>query len=175
MSNFRKFISMSAVAVLAGTNLLTSLTYAAEAKAWASLQQADFERNPLQFLMPDSNVYLYAVTEPNNYYVEFHGNTGTGTMEKQTFTYDDPQELNPNAFTKTWYTYSGWNTDANGGGSGYADKQEVENLAETGTVDLYAQWNVNSYDITYDLNDRTGSSSWSITPQPTGHVNYGVS
>ena len=175
MSNFRKFISMSAVAVLAGTNLLAPLSYADAATAWASLVDNDFKRNPLEFQMPDHNVSLYAVTEPNNYYVEFHGNTGTGTMEKQTFTYDDPQNLNPNAFTKTWYTYSGWNTDANGGGSGYADKQEVENLAETGTVDLYAQWNVNSYDITYDLNDRTGSSSWSISPQPTGHVNYGVS
>jgi hypothetical protein len=99
MSNFRKFISMSAVAVLAGTNLLAPLSYAdAAAIAWASL---DFHKNPLEFFMPDSDVYLYAVTEPNNYYVEFHGNTGTGTMERQTFTYDDPQNLNPNAFTKT--------------------------------------------------------------------------
>ncbi len=170
MSNFRKFISMSAVAVLAGTNLLAPLSYAdAAAIAWASL---DFHKNPLEFFMPDSDVYLYAVTEPNNYYVEFHGNTGTGTMERQTFTYDDPQNLNPNAFTKTWYTYSGWNTDANGGGSGYTNNELVNNLAETGTVDLYAQWNVNGYNIIYKLNDASGSSSWVLDPEPANEITY---
>ena len=172
MSNFRKFISVSAVAVLAATNLLTSLTYAAEAKAWASLQPDDFRRNPLEFLMPDNNVYLYAVTEPNTYYVAFHGNTGTGTMADQTFTYDQEQELTENAFTKTWYTYSGWNTEENNSGTGYADKDRVKNLATTGTVDMYAQWNVNSYNITYDLNDTEWSSSWVLTPTPAVTVNY---
>jgi hypothetical protein len=77
MSNFRKFISMSAVAVLAGTNLLAPLSYADAATAWASLELADFKRNPLEFQMPDSDVYLYAITEPNDYYVAFQGNTHT--------------------------------------------------------------------------------------------------
>ena len=77
MSNFRKFISMSAVAVLAGTNLLAPLSYVDAATAWASLADADFKRNPLEFQMPDHNVSLYAVTAPNTYYVAFSGNGST--------------------------------------------------------------------------------------------------
>ena len=168
MSNFRKFISMSAVAVLAGTNLLAPLSYAdAAAIAWASLVENDFTRNPLEFQMPDSDVYLYAITEPNNYYVAFQGNTHTSwEMGTQHFVYDENKALSGNAYAKTWFTFSGWNTDANGSGTSYDDEDVVVNLAESGTVNLYAQWNEHSYIIHYDLNDIGWSSSWEHTKTP---------
>ncbi len=80
MSNFRKFISMSAVAVLGVTNLLTPLSYAS---AGDVIQNYDAKANPIStgasfsFIMPDHHVFLKASTEANKYYVHYDGNTHT--------------------------------------------------------------------------------------------------
>jgi hypothetical protein len=79
MSNFRKFISMSAVAVLGATNLLTPLSYASA----ADVNDYDGKANPIStaasfsFLMPDHHVYLKAYSEANQYFVRYDGNTHT--------------------------------------------------------------------------------------------------
>ena len=44
------------------------------------------------------------------YAVHFDTNGGTGTMSDMAFTYDVAQNLTANAFTRTGYTFSGWNT-----------------------------------------------------------------
>ena len=79
MSNFRKFISMSAVVILGATNLLTSLTYAQEAaaKPYDSLTGDDLKNHALRFIMPNKDVYLYAETEANTYTVTYSGTTKT--------------------------------------------------------------------------------------------------
>ena len=80
MSNFRKFISMSAVAVLGVTNLLTPLSYASASDV---IQNYDAKANPIStgesfsFIMPDHHVFLKAYTEANKYYVHYDGNTHT--------------------------------------------------------------------------------------------------
>ncbi|MCR4994715.1 MAG: InlB B-repeat-containing protein [Bacteroidales bacterium] len=90
---------------------------------------------------------------PITYQIAFHANNGTGTMANQVFTYDVAQALTQNIFTRTGYTYEGWNTKADGSGTPYTDKQELLNLtAENGTViDVYAQWQIIPYTVTYDL------------------------
>ncbi len=45
------------------------------------------------------------------YLVYFDANTGTGTMSPQTISYNLPTNLTSNAYTKTGYIFSGWNTD----------------------------------------------------------------
>ena len=45
------------------------------------------------------------------------------------------------SLTKTGYTFSGWNTQAGGGGSGY---NENDTFAITANVTLYAQWTINT-------------------------------
>ncbi|MBP5647319.1 MAG: InlB B-repeat-containing protein, partial [Bacteroidaceae bacterium] len=78
------------------------------------------------------------------YSVRFNKNNdaATGTMSNQAFTYSTAQALAANAFTRTGYTFAGWNTAANCSGTSYTDGQSVSNLTATngGTVDLYAQW-----------------------------------
>ena len=90
----------------------------------------------------------------NAYSVVFNANGGSGTMSKQSFTYDAAQKLTANAFTRTGYTFGGWTINANGSGTVYTNKQSVSNLTNTknGTVTLYAKWTAISYTITYDLN-----------------------
>ena len=78
-------------------------------------------------------------------------------MPDQTFTYDQAQKLDANTFTKDGYTFSGWNTSANGTGTTYTNEQEVVNLATSGTVTLYAQWSANTYTVEFDANTGTGT------------------
>ena len=50
--------------------------------------------------------------------------------------------------TTTGYTFKGWNTKANGTGKSY-NKGATINSLDDGTTNLYAQWKVNQYTVTY--------------------------
>ena len=104
-----------------------------------------------------ADLTLYAQWTANSYTVTFEANGGEGSMNQQTFTYDVAQALNQNTFTRTGYSFTGWNTQADGNGSTYGDKAEVLNLTtETnGSITLYAQWSINSYTIRFVNADGT--------------------
>ena len=93
--------------------------------------------------------------QANTYSVIFDRNTGSGSMANQTMTYDVEANLNTNKFTKTGYTFAGWNTKADGQGTHYRDGDAVSNLAsEQGAeVTLYAEWTPNTYTIVFNKND----------------------
>lgn len=105
----------------------------------------------------DKVVKLYAQWTPITYSVTFNANNGEGEMAGMTFTYDEAQTLTASAFTRTGYTFDGWNTKADGSGNAYTDKQSVKNLSATqdATVTLYAQWKATVYNITYNLDGGT--------------------
>ena len=94
----------------------------------------------------DSNVILYAQWQANSYTVKFDANGGSGSMSEQRFTYDHAGTLSTNSFTRTGYTFTTWNTQADGLGTSYQDRQEVKNLSDTADdiITLYAQWKINS-------------------------------
>ncbi|MBR4529096.1 MAG: InlB B-repeat-containing protein [Lachnospiraceae bacterium] len=103
---------------------------------------------------------LYAHWTANTYTIRYDANGGTGTaMAGTSATYDVEASLRANSYTKTGYTFTGWNTAADGSGDAYTDRQGVTNLtAEAGgIVTLYAQWVINTYTISYDANEGTGS------------------
>ena len=104
-----------------------------------------------------ADLTLYAQWTANSYTVTFDANGGEGSMNQQTFTYDVKQTLTPNAFTRTGYSFTGWNTQADGNGSTYGDKAEVQNLTAeaNGSITLYAQWSINSYTIRFVNADGT--------------------
>ena len=111
-------------------------------------------------------------TEPNTYTVKYDGNGNTGgSTASSSHTYDIAKVLTANGFTKTGYTFKGWNTKADGSGTAYADKASVKNLttANGGTVTLYAQWTKNSYYL--DLNGwLDGKSTGNITGYGTADI-----
>ena len=55
------------------------------------------------------DISLKAIWEPNTYTVTFDANGGTGTMQSQTFKYDEVKELSSNNFTRAGYKFVGWN------------------------------------------------------------------
>ena len=106
-------------------------------------------------------VKLYAQWRANNYNVKFDGNTADGgSMADQAMTYDEAASLERNSYTKTGYTFTGWNTQGDGSGSAYGDGQTVVNLTTTDgeVVKLYAQWRANKYSIRFDGNTADGGS-----------------
>ena len=89
----------------------------------------------------------------NTYTVKYDGNGSTGgSTASSSHTYDTAKALTANGYTRTGYSFNGWNTQADGKGTAYADKVSVKNLTSTNgaTITLYAQWTKNSYYL--DLN-----------------------
>ena len=95
----------------------------------------------------------------NRYNVTFDSNTGSGTMSAQAITYDSSAALTTNTFIKTGYTFSGWNTASDGSGTAYNDGASFTMSVEGDT--LYAQWQINTYTITFDTDG--GSTVSAIT------------
>lgn len=110
----------------------------------------------------DKSVTLYANWKPNNYKVRYNGNGATsGTMTDSVHVYDTAKALTRNAYARTGYTFTGWDTKSDGKGTAYADGASVKNLTANKdvVVTLYAQWKANSYILTYDANGGTVSTS----------------
>ena len=63
-------------------------------------------------------------------------------MSAQVFEHSVAQTLTENNFTKTGYTFTGWNTKADGTGTSYIDKQSVTftHVNDGESIALYAQW-----------------------------------
>lgn len=75
--------------------------------------------------------------------VTFDADGGNGTMPMQELTYDTSAKLFKNTFTKNGYTFSGWNTKADGGGTQFKDEDYILPIISEPngeTVTLYAQW-----------------------------------
>jgi uncharacterized repeat protein (TIGR02543 family) len=111
-----------------------------------------------------ASVTLYAQwTAVVNYTVTFNANGGTGSMSAETES--SPTALTSNAFTRTSYTFSGWNTSANGSGTAYANGATYSFTAST---TLYAQWTAAlSYTVTFNSNGQSGSMSPESESSPT--------
>jgi len=69
--------------------------------------------------------------------ITFNANGGSGTMASETEPYDTTGTLTVNTFTYSGYTFTDWNTDANGSGTSYADGATY---AFAASLTLYAQW-----------------------------------
>ena len=82
----------------------------------------------------------YSATARVFYTITFNANGGEGSMEPQRFEVGVDTALNTNAFTRTDYKFTGWNTAADGGGATYADEGAILEL--TGDMTLYAQWQI---------------------------------
>ena len=87
-----------------------------------------------------------------NITVDFDAN-GEGTMPTWTGKPNTSFDLPKNTFTREGYTFTGWNTAADGTGAAYADKAPVKFSENTA---LYAQWTQDPV-ITFDANGGKGT------------------
>ena len=86
----------------------------------------------------------------------FNSNGGSGEMKSQTAEEGAEITLTANAFTREGYTFTGWNTAADGKGTPYSDKAK---LTLTENLTLYAQWSEIVkvfYTVKFDANGGEG-------------------
>ncbi len=112
----------------------------------------------------------YKATWSENWYaVYFAGNTNDGgTAPEQINTpYTNTITLPENTFTKTGYTFAGWDTKADGTGTRYQALQSLSGLSSAmdGQVTLYAIWEKTPYKIIFDHNNGTDTKE---------EVNYNI-
>ena len=93
-----------------------------------------------------SNRTITATWSPNNYTVAYNANGGTGSMSTDTVTYNTSYTTKANAFSRTGYTFAGWNEKEDGSGTDWtAWIGKPWTWTYTKNITLYAQWRVNSY------------------------------
>ncbi|MBQ3265770.1 MAG: InlB B-repeat-containing protein [Ruminococcus sp.] len=113
------------------------------------------------------NQFIYCSThnqwEKTPVKVTFDANGGTGTMTAQSIIRATATALTANTFTRDGYTFSGWNTKADGTGTSYADKASVT-LHEKADLTLYAKWQAKpQYTITWTWQTASGAASDTTT------------
>ena len=110
-------------------------------------------KEKMVYTFGDGDGVIEANCTANTYTVEYDGNGATkGSMTSKQLTYDASYyQLPTNGFTRTGYNFVGWNTEADGSGTSYNNKQMVRNLAsgEGEVVTLYAQWAEKTYKVTF--------------------------
>ena len=101
-------------------------------------------------------IQLFAIWTPLSAQADFDANGGTGITAAIDTSVGDSIQLPPSeGFTRSGFTFSDWNTEANGGGTSYAPGAS---FLVAQNVTLYAQWTaVNVYVITLSANGASGS------------------
>lgn len=75
-----------------------------------------------------------------SYAVTYDANGGSGAPSSQTKWYGDTLKLSTTVPTRTLYSFTGWNTEADGSGTAYASGA---NYTSNAALTLYAQWSLN--------------------------------
>ena len=94
-------------------------------------------------LTEDTVLYAqWSKNAPAQVNVSYDANGGVGTMESVTGDVGSKIVIQQNGFTRSEYTFTGWNTQADGKGTAYKAGDSFT-LTDKDTV-LYAQWSKNS-------------------------------
>ena len=80
---------------------------------------------------------------------------GSGKPDDQTGDESSDVTLSATIPTLPGYTFTGWNTEADGSGMDYP-AETTYTLPSSGTDTLYAQWQINTVGLTYDPQDGSG-------------------
>ena len=110
------------------------------------------------FTLTDNDTVLYAQwseNAPAQVNVSYDANGGTGTMESITGDVGSEIVIGQNGFARSGYTFTGWNTQADGKGTAYKPGDSFT-LTDKDTV-LYAQWN-KLVTVSFDLCGHGGAN-----------------
>ena len=114
------------------------------------------------FTMPGQAVTLYAQWSVRTFTLAYNANGGSGAPSSQTHAFDSTAQVSASLPQRVGYTFTGWNTAANGSGTTYAPADSF-NMPAT-DITLYAQWGQQVKLVSYDANGGIGAPS----PQSEG-------
>ena len=107
-----------------------------------------------------------SVTIAGSSAVTYNANSGNGTMTPDTVEKGGNYTIANNEFTRINYTFTGWNTQADGNDIPYSGGETITNVQSN--ITLYAQWTPNAeevtyYTVTFDLNGGTHIGGGALT------------
>jgi uncharacterized repeat protein (TIGR02543 family) len=106
------------------------------------------------------------------YIVSYSGNSDDATSLPQDYNgYISNQKvaLSSQIPQRTGYTFTGWNTVANAGGTAYSTGDSL--VMNSSNITLYAQWRLNSYTLSFSPN---GGPELRFTPQIREYQSVGI-
>ena len=112
------------------------------------------------FTLTAENTVLYAQwskNAPAQVNVSYDANGGVGTMESVTGDVGSEIVIQQSGFTRSEYTFTGWNTQADGKGTAY---KAGDSFTLTEDTVLYAQWSKNApaqVKVSYNANGGAGT------------------
>ncbi len=109
--------------------------------------------------IPNGTVSLYAIWSPNDYKLTYNANGGSGSMPAQTIAFGSSAALNTIAFGRTGYSFKGWAVSQADAAAGIVsfNNQGLYTMSTEGAT-VYAVWNANAYQITFNANGGTGGT-----------------
>ena len=96
----------------------------------------DSEVTGVRVIRKNGEAAVTGSSDLGDLYIFFDATSGNGDMAFQTAT-TASVKLNQSTFTREGYDFAGWNTKADGTGTGYADG---DTITLSGDLTLYAQW-----------------------------------
>ncbi|MCQ2348323.1 MAG: InlB B-repeat-containing protein [Paludibacteraceae bacterium] len=126
---------------------------------WAASKEGDVD-------YCENQAVSNTITVNGNISVAFDAKGGEGEMTNQSMPSNTATNLKKCTFTKTGYTFLGWDTDPAGATVVYEDEAQVT-LSEGCT--LYAVWQVNAYTVTFTPS--IDGNSFTVNGNSTGSVN----
>lgn len=134
----------------------------------------------------DGTTVVEVLYDRNAYTLTFHANDGSGSSEAidtQTFYYEVPAQLTPNAFVRSGYSFAGWATTRERAAAGTLDFTDGANYTiGAGDADLYAVWTLphisvsislpgaDEVGITYEINSAEPDKVTLSAVIPAGHT-----
>ena len=123
-------------------------------------------------------VTLYAKWTPWKHVLHYNKNVPTSSTSQtvsnmpvdQTKTFGQFMAISNLVPTRKGYTFAGWYTQSNGTGTKYDPGSNYAADQNGGTVNLYAKWTPWTYNIKYDQNVKSTSSSKTVTDMPNAQT-----
>lgn len=125
---------------IAGLALMLTLVCCSLPVGAAGVQNQEVKQEVVDRVGEGEDVYSVTVL--------FDANGGQNTMPVVTVASNVQTRLTPNTLVRKGFQFMGWNTQANGKGTAYADQADVTQLANVASngqsIVLYAQWKINA-------------------------------
>lgn len=115
-----------------------------------------------RYTLTPGTTTLWAQWKADPAHLIYNANTGSTSQTRRTDgVVDQTLTVIANPFTRTGYTFTGWNTQADGRGRAYAAGNGFRLVADpksnpVNTSVLYAQWRINRVTLKFDPNGGTG-------------------
>lgn len=115
-----------------------------------------------RYTLTPGTTTLWAQWKADPAHLIYNANTGSTSQTRRTDgVVDQTLTVIANPFTRTGYTFTGWNTQADGRGRAYAAGNGFRLVADAksnpvNTTVLYAQWRINRVALKFDPNGGTG-------------------